>query len=315
MLASPPQRYPDPAVVVRDPRFASIRLFHAAVERLATGCRWNEGPVWFGDHGCLIWSDIPNDRLLRWDERTGDVSVFRQPSGYANGGTRDLQGRLVSCEHLGRRVTRTEHDGRVTVLADAFDGHRLNAPNDVVVASDGGVWFTDPGYGIDTDYEGRRAAAELPTAVYRVDPATGALDAVVTDLERPNGLCFAPGEALLYVVDSGSSPGRICTYQVGGDGPCRVAAAGTFATLENGTYDGLRCDTSGNVWVAAAGGEGVDGVHVLAADGTLIGQILLPERCANLCFGGAAGNRLFMTASQSVYALFVNATGCGSGQR
>ena len=201
-----PVRYPDPAIRVLDPRFERYRLHNAAVERIATGYRWAEGPVWFGDHRCLLWSDIPNDRMLRWDEASGEVGVFRSPSGNANGHTRDRQGRLVSCEHLTRRVTRTEHDGAITVLADRFDGRPLNAPNDVVVASDGSVWFTDPGYGILSDYEGRRAALELPTAVYRLDPdAGGGAEPVIRDLERPNGLCFAPDETRLYVVDSGST--------------------------------------------------------------------------------------------------------------
>ena len=233
--------------------------------------------------------------------------MFRSPSDYANGHTRDRQGRLVSCEHLTRRVTRTEHDGSITVLADRFDGRPLNAPNDVVVASDGSVWFTDPGYGILSDYEGRRAALELPTAVYRLDPERGGAEPVVRDLERPNGLCFAPDESRLYVVDSGSAPRAIHVYDVA-EG--RVGAGRRFADMSPGGSDGIRCDTDGNLWAAAGGGgDGYDGVHVFAPDGTLIGQVVLPEACANLCFGGAAGNRLFMAASRSIYALYVNATG------
>ena len=301
-----PGRYPDPAVRVLDPRFQGCRLPNAAAERIATGCRWAEGPVWFGDHRCLLWSDIPNDRMLRWDEASGEVSVFRSPSGNANGHTRDRQGRLVSCEHRTRRVTRTEHDGAISVLADRFDGRPLNAPNDVVVASDGSVWFTDPGYGILSDYEGRRAALELPTAVYRLDQERGRAEPVVQDLERPNGLCFAPGETRLYVVDSGS-PRTIHVYDVA-EG--RVGAGRRFADMSPGSSDGIRCDTEGNLWASAGGGgDGYDGVHVFAPDGTLIGQVLLPEACANLCFGGVAGNRLFMAASRSIYALYVNATG------
>jgi gluconolactonase len=302
-----PGRYPDPAVRVLDPRFDRCRLHNAAVERIATGYRWVEGPVWFGDHRCLVWSDIPNNRMLRWDEATGAVTPFRSPSNYANGHTRDRQGRLVSCEHLTRRVTRTEHDGSITVLTDRFDGKPLNAPNDVVVASDGAVWFTDPGYGILSNYEGREAAFELPTAVYRLDPDRGGAVPVIQDLERPNGLCFAPDESRLYVVDSGSTPPTIHLYDVaeGQVGPGR-----RFADMSPGTSDGIRCDTDGNLWAAAGGGgDGYDGVHVFAPDGTRIGQIVLPETCANLCFGGAAGNRLFMAASRSVYALYVNATG------
>jgi gluconolactonase len=245
--------------------------------------------------------------MLRWDEQTGEVSVFRSPSNHANGHTRDRQGRLVSCEHLTRRVTRTEPDGSITVLADAVDGKPLNAPNDVVVASDGSVWFTDPGYGILSDYEGRRAPFELPTAVYRLDPGHGQPEPVIQDLERPNGLCFAPGESLLYVVDSGSTPRAIHVYEVAGG---RVGPGRRFADMTPGSSDGIRCDTKGNLWAAAGGGgDGYDGVHVFAPDGALIGQVVLPESCANLCFGGAAGNRLFMAASRSVYALYVNATG------
>ena len=302
-----PGRYPDPAVRALDPRFDRCRLHNAAVERLATGYRWVEGPVWFGDHRCLVWSDIPGNRMLRWDEATGGVTPFRSPADFANGHARDRQGRLVSCEHLTRRVTRTEHDGSITVLIDRFDGKPLNAPNDVVVASDGSVWFTDPGYGILSDYEGRRAALELPTAVYRLDPERGDAEPVVQDLERPNGLCFAPGESRLYVVDSGSTPRSIHVYDVA-EG--RVGAGRRFADMSPGSSDGIRCDSEGNLWASAGGGgDGYDGVHVFAPDGTLIGQVLLPEACANLCFGGAAGNRLFMAASRSIYALYVNATG------
>jgi gluconolactonase len=258
--AGSPVRYPDPAIRVLDPRFERYRIDSAAVERLATGCRWAEGPVWFGDHRCLLFSDIPNDRILRWDEQTGQVTTFRAPSRFANGGTRDRSGRLVTCEHLTRQVTRTEHDGRVTVLADSVDGRRLNAPNDVVVSTDGAVWFTDPGYGIGSDYEGDRAEPELPTRVYRIDPVDGTVEGVID--------------------------------------------------MSPGTSDGIRCDVDGNLWSAAAGGgDGYDGVHVFAADGTRIGQVLLPEQCANLCFGGRRNNRLFMTAGQSVYSVYVNATG------
>jgi gluconolactonase len=302
-----PGRYPDPAVRVLDPRFDRCRLHNAAVEQIATGFRWAEGPVWFGDHRCLVWSDIPNNRMLRWDEATGAVTVFRSPSNYANGHTRDGQGRLISCEHLTRRVTRTEHDGSITVLIDRVDGRRLNAPNDVVVASDGSVWFTDPGYGIMSNYEGRRAAFELPPAVYRLDPDQGRAEPIVQDLERPNGLCFAPGESRLYVVDSGSEPRSIHVYDVV-DG--RVGAGRRFVDMSPGSSDGIRCDTDGNLWAAAGGGgDGYDGVHVFAPDGTVIGQIVLPEVCANLCFGGNARNRLFMAASRSIYAVYVNATG------
>jgi gluconolactonase len=299
-------RYPDPAVRVLDPRFARYRIGSAAVERVATGFRWAEGPVWFGDHRCLLFSDIPNDRIMRWDEQTGETTVFRAPSSFANGATRDRSGRLVSCEHLTRRVTRTEHDGTITVLADTVGHARLNAPNDLVVSADGAVWFSDPGYGIMSDYEGDRAEPELPTRVYRIDPDDGSVEPVIDALERPNGLCFSPDESLLYVVDSGSAR-TITVYDMTSGRP---ADARVFADMGAGSSDGIRCDVDGNLWAAAAGGgDGYDGVHVFDPDGTRIGEILLPEQCANLCFGGRRNNRLFMTASQSVYSLYTGATG------
>ncbi len=301
--AGAPQRYPDPAVRVLDPRFEPYVLQNAAVHRLAAGDRWAEGPVWFGDHRCLVWSDIPNNRMRRWDEQSGAVSVFRSPSQYANGNTRDREGRLVTCEHLTRRVTRTELDGTITVLADHVDGTPLNAPNDVIVAADGAVWFSDPGYGSMSDYEGRRGPLDLPRAVYRLDPVSGELRAAVTDFDGPNGLCFSPDESLLYVVDSGTTK-SIHVYDMVDGLP---VAGRVFAPMDPGTSDGVRCGPDGTVWAAAAGGgEGYDGVHVFAVDGTLIGQIVLPEMCANLCFGGSAGNRLFMAASQSIYSVFLN---------
>jgi gluconolactonase len=305
-------RYPDPAVRVLDPRFAPYRLGNAAVERLYTGCRWAEGPVWFGDGRYLVWSDIPNNRMLRWLEDDGRVTVFRSPTHNTNGNTRDRQGRLISCEHDSRRVTRTEPDGSITVLMDRFEGKRLNAPNDVVVKSDGSVWFTDPGYGILYNYEGHRAPFELPTRVYRLDPETGAATVVVEGRERPNGLCFSPDESRLYLVDTGVTPRPILVYDVVGG--TRLANGRLFVDMSPGTSDGIRCDTDGNVWAAAGGGgDGFDGVHVFAPDGTRIGQILLPEKCANLCFGGEKRNRLFMAASQSLYALYVEAQGAPGG--
>ena len=305
-FAGSPVRYPDPAVRVLDARFDEYRVVNACVERLATGYRWVEGPVWFGDHRTLVWSDIPNDTMLRWDEESGVVSTFRRPSNFSNGNVRDHQGRLLTCEHLSRRVTRTEYDGSITVVLDACDGIPLNGPNDVIVAADDAVWFSDPGYGILSDYEGEKADPQLPTAVYRVEPATGRVDAVITTLDRPNGLCFSPGEELLYVVDSGSSR-KIHVFEVDGT---KVRGGRTFVDMSPGTADGVRCDVDGNLWAAAAGGgEGYDGVHVYAPDGTRIGQIDLPERCANLTFGGRRNNRLFMTAGQSIYSLFVNTRG------
>jgi gluconolactonase len=303
-------RYPDPAIQTLDPRFDKYRQGNAAVERLWTGARWAEGPVWFGDGRYLLFSDIPNDRILRWTEESGEVSVFRQPSNHANGNTRDRQGRLITCEH-GRRVTRTEHDGTVTVLLERFQGKRLNAPNDVVVHTNGSIWFTDPGYGILSDYEGQRAPQELPTNVYRLDPQSLEATVVVSDMSRPNGLCFSPDESKLYIVDTGPPPGKphpIGVYDVV-DGK-RLANGRLFVDMGAGSSDGIRCDADGNVWSAAGwGGEGYDGVHVFAPDGKLIGKILLPEACANLCFGGEKRNRLFMAASQSLYALYVNAQG------
>jgi gluconolactonase len=304
-------RYPDSAVQAVDPRFEKLRQGNAAIERLYTGCRWAEGPVWFGDGRYLLWSDIANNRILRWTEETGEVSVYRQPSNYSNGNTRDKQGRLITCEHDSRRVTRTEHDGTVTVLIDRYQGKRLNAPNDVVVHSNGSIWFTDPGYGIMSNYEGHVAEFELAANVYRLDPATGEATVVATDLAKPNGLCFSPDESKLYIVDTGQPAGKphpISVYDVVNGKS--LANGRVFCDMGSGSSDGIRCDVDGNVWSAAGwAGEGYDGVHVIAPDGGLIGKILLPEVCANLCFGGAKRNRLFMAASQSLYALYVNAQG------
>lgn len=304
---SGPTRYPDPAVEVVDERFKRYRLGNAAVERLYTGCRWAEGPVWFGDGRYLLWSDIPNDRMLRWSEASGNVSVFRQPSNFSNGNTRDRQGRLVTCEHGTRRVTRTEHDGRITVLMDRFEGKRLNAPNDVVVASDGALWFTDPGYGILANYEGERSEFELPRNVYRLNPDTGVATVVADDFDRPNGLCFSPDEFRLYVVDTGA-PAHIRAFDVLDGG--RLANSRVFADMRPGGSDGVRTDRDGNLWAAAGwAGESFDGVHIFAPEGDLIGRIHLPEPCSNLCFGGLKKNRLFMTAGQSLYSLYVEAVG------
>jgi gluconolactonase len=309
----PPVVYPDPAVEVIDPRFGKYKLGNAAVERLYTGTRWAEGPVWFADGRYLLFSDIPNNRMLRWLEDTEEVSVFRTPSNYSNGNSRDRQGRLITCEHDTRRVTRTENDGTITVLMDRFQNKQLNAPNDLVAHSDGAIWFTDPGYGIMSNYEGHKANFELPANVYRLDPKTGEATVVASDMDKPNGLCFSPDEKRLYVVDTGApkhpaDPRPIRVYDVM-DG-VRLENGRQFVNMSPGSSDGIRCDIDGNVWSAAGwAGEGYNGVHVFAPDGTLIAKIHLPETCANLCFGGAKRNRVFMAASQSLYAVYVETQG------
>jgi gluconolactonase len=309
----PPVRYPDDSVEVLDPSFAKYRVGNANVERLATGMRWAEGPVWFGDGRYLLWSDIPNDRIMRWDEEDGAVSVFRRPSHFANGNTRDRQGRLLTCEHDTRRVTRTEYDGAITVLADAFDGKPLNSPNDIVCRSDGTIWFTDPPFGILGNYEGHVATPELPTNVYRLDPTTRRLTVVAGDINRPNGLCFSPDERRLYVVEAGLTPRVIRAYDVldGAKlGPSRVL----ITAPPGGTPDGLRCDVDGNLWIGwGMGAETLDGVSIFAPDGKPIGRVAMPERVANVCFGGRHRNRLFMVASTSVYSLYVNTQGAIGG--
>jgi gluconolactonase len=309
-----PVRYPDDSVEVLDPSFAKYRVGNAHVERLAAGLRWAEGPVYFRDGGYLVWSDIPNNRLMRWTEETGAVSIFRPVSNYTNGNTRDRQGRLISCEHGARRLTRTEYDGTITVLIDRFDGKRLNAPNDAAVHSDGGIWFTDPGYGILGDYEGGKAEPELPRNVYRIDPGTGQAAVVAGDFERPNGLCFSPDETKLYIADTGvthlkGGPQHIRVFDVV-DGKT-LANGRVFAEMAPGLADGMRTDVDGNVWAAAGwAGEGFDGVHIFSPQGGKpIGKIHLPEICSNVCFGGARKNRLFMTGSTSLYALYVNTRG------
>ena len=305
----PSQRYPDPAIVTLDPSFDRYRLPLAKVERIATECRWAEGPVWLGDTRSLVWSDIPNNRMLRWDEETGATSVFRKPSNYANGHTRDRQGRIVSCEHGGRRISRTEYDGTVTTVADSFQGKRLNSPNDLVVKSDGSIWFTDPTFGILGWYEGTKATPESPMNVYRVD-ASGTIELAVEGINQPNGLAFSPDEKILYIVESRSVPRKILAYDIV-DG--RKAVNGrVIIDAGPGTPDGFRVDVDGNLWCGWGMGEaGLDGVHVFNPEGKRIGRIDLPERCANLCFGGVHRNRLFMAASTSVYSLYVNTQGVG----
>lgn len=306
----PNTRYPDTRIERLDPRFI-YGIGNAAIERIATGFRWAEGPVYFPDGGYFVWSDIPNNRMMRWLEEDGHVSVFRQPSHHANGNTRDREGRLVTCEHGARRVTRTERDGSITILLDAFDGKRLNAPNDVVVAADGAIWFTDPGYGILTDYEGAMSPFELPVRVYRIDAASGAATVVADDFVRPNGLAFSPDEKLLYIVDSGithGGPAHIRAFDVNGS----VLRNGRIFAEDfaPGLTDGIRVDVEGNVWASMGWGDpNEDGVRCYAPTGDLIGKIHLPEGCANLCFGGKHKNRLFMTAGTSVYTLYVHARG------
>ncbi len=310
----PSQRYPDPAVHVLDPSFAKYRLALASVERLATSMRWCEGPVYFGDGRYLLWSDIPNNRIMRWDEETGNVSVFRKPSNNANGNTRDRQGRLVTCEHDARRVTRTEYDGTITVLIDKFDDKPLNSPNDVVVKSDGSIWFTDPPFGILGNYEGHVATPELPTNVYRLDPTTARATVVAGDIKGPNGLAFSPDEKKMYIVASRATPREIHAYDVIDDGT-RLANGRVLITAEEGgTPDGFRVDVDGNLWCGwGMGSPALDGVKIFNPEGKPIGFIALPERAANVCFGGVKRNRLFMAASHSVYSLYVNTQGAPGG--
>ena len=308
----PSERYPDAAIEILDPSFANYRIFSAAVERLAKGFRWAEGPVWFGDARCLLWSDIPNNRIMRFDDETGGVTVFRKPSDFANGNTRDREGRLVTCEHGGRRVTRTEYDGAVTVLMDRFEGKRLNSPNDVVVKSDGSIWFTDPVFGILGNYEGVQAEPELGQNVYRIDGQTGEATIVAADVRGPNGLAFSPDESILYLVESRATPNRlILAYDVDGR---KLKNQRVFIDAGPGTPDGFRVDVDGNLWCGwGMGSDDLDGVMVYNREGGLIGRIKLPERCANVCFGGRRRNRLFMAASQSIYALYVNTQGAPGG--
>ncbi len=286
-------------------RFNDCIRKSARIERLFDGCRWAEGPAYFPAHRYLVWSDIPNDRMLRWDETDGRVSVFRQPSNYSNGNTVDRQGRLVSCEHGGRRVTRTEPDGAITVISDRFEGKRYNSPNDVVVKSDGSIWFSDPTYGIDTDYEGHKAPAEQDGShVYRVAP-DGSVTRVLTDFIKPNGLAFSPDEKRLYVVDSGrthvpNGPRHIRVFDVAADG----ALSGGDVFADNGNYDGLRLDEEGRIWTSAT-----DAVHCYEPDGTLLGSIDIGETVSNVCFGGAKRNRLFITATTSVYSVMLAVNG------
>ena len=294
---------------VVDARFRKLALPYIHVERLYTGCRWAEGPAWFPAGRYLVWSDIPNDRMMRWDETDGSVSVFLQPSMNSNGHTVDLQGRLLSCEHRGRCVSRTEHDGSRTVLASHFEGKRFNSPNDVIVKSDGSVWFSDPSYGIDSDYEGDAAASEIRAQrVYRVDAGSGAISVAASDFVQPNGLAFSPDESLLYIVDTGAThvadgPHHVRRFRVAADGT--LAGGEVFATcpVELATAD-LRVDVHSNLWLSAG-----DGVHCHAPDGDLLGKVLIPESVANLCFGGTKRNRMFICGTTSLYSVYLNTRG------
>jgi gluconolactonase len=290
--------------VTHDPRFTRLVFGHANLEKLTTGCRWAEGPAYFPAGRYLIWSDIPNNRMMRFDETDASVSVFRSPSFNSNGNTTDREGRLVSCEHFTRRVTRTEHDGSITVLADRFDGHRLNSPNDVVVKSDGSIWFSDPTYGIDSDYEGQQTKSEIGASnVYRFDPRGGEITRVVSDRVQPNGLAFSPDETLLYVADTGAThvdglPATIWSYRVDGQ---KLGDAKLFSTCPDGLYDGFRVDIHGNIWTSAG-----RNVFCYAADGTHIGTIPIGEIVANVCFGGPRRNRLYICGQTSLYSIFLN---------
>ena len=292
---------------VLDERFAAVSG-DGHVERLADGCRWAEGPVYSAAGRYLVWSDIPNDRMLRWDEATGRTGVFRHPAGYSNGNTLDGEGRMVTCEHGNRRVTRTEHDGSITTIADRVGGKRLNSPNDAVVRSDGSIWFTDPAYGIDSDYEGHRAESEIGGChVYRIDAVTGECRVAADDFDRPNGLALSLDEQTLFIADTRVN--HIRRFAVAADG--RLTDAGVFAECTAGAFDGIRLDTTGRIWAAAG-----DGVHCFAPDGTLIGKLRLPETVSNLVFGGPKRNRLFVAASTSIYSILLNVNGApGPWQR
>lgn len=290
-----------------DPRFKTFILPNAQLEILGTGFRWLEGPVWFADQDCLLFSDLPNNRIMRWSE-SGGISVFRQPSGYANGHTRDRQGRLIGCSHLDRCITRTELDGRVTVMIDRYQGMRLNSPNDVVVKSDGTIWFSDPPYGIANDYEGNKSAAELPPNLYRFDPVDGILSIVADDFLGPNGLCFSPDERRLYVAETGAvgasaSEQYLRVFDVS-EHSTQLLNPQKFCKVEPGFTDGLRCDSEGNIWSSAG-----DGVHCIDSTGKLLGKIRIPSVVSNLTFGGRHLSRLFICGSQTLYAIYLNRRG------
>ena len=308
-----PTRYPDPDIISLDPSFDKYKLGNTPIQRLYTGTLWAEGPAWNAVGRYLLWSDIPNNRQMRWLDDDGHVSVFRSPSGQSNGNTFDFEGRQLTCEHANRRVVRYEHNGGITVLADKFNGKQFNAPNDIVVHPDGGIWFTDPGYGSMMNYEGNKGPLDIKEATYRIDPKTGKISVVNDDLIKPNGLCFSPDYKKLYVADTGTAlPRGMQVFDVI-DG-VKLANKRPFGSMEysgkSGGTDGIRADVDGNIWAAAGwAGDNYDGVHVFNPEGKRIGVILLPEICSNLCFGGVKRNRLFMTGSQSLYAVYVETQG------
>jgi len=305
-----PTRYPDPDIITLDKSFARYPMFNAVIYRHYVGTKWAEGPAWSAQGRYLLWSDIPNNRQMRFLEEDGHVTTFRSPSGYSNGNTFDFEGRQLSCEHAGRRVARYENNGSVTVIADKYNGKSLNSPNDIVVHPDGGIWFTDPPYGILGNYEGFEAKQELKEAVYRVDPKSARIEMVTDDLDKPNGICFSPDYKKLYICDTGT-PKDIRVYDVVDN---KLRNGRQFNTMVvsgrgKGSADGIRADIDGNIWAGANGGPGYDGVHIISPQGQTIGMILLPEICANVCFGGAKRNRLFMTGSQSLYSVYVGTRG------
>jgi gluconolactonase len=301
-----PIQYPDPDIIALDPRFRRYMVNNTAIRRLHFGTQWAEGPAWNGVGRFLVWSDIPNNVQMRWTEEDGRVTVFRNPSGYSNGNTFDFEGRQLSCEHGGRRVVRYEHNGTVTVIADKFQGKRLNSPNDIVVHPDGGIWFTDPIYGIRANYEGFKSESETREAVYRVDGRSGQIEKVTDQPNQPNGLCFSPDYKKLYIADTGTQR-DITIWDVDGKAirnGKRFVVLDIPGTGQPSAADGIRCDVDGNVWCGAR-----PGVQVIAPNGERIGMIRMPETCANICFGGAKRNRLFMAGSQSLYAVYVETTG------